>query len=304
MKTRSIKQQILYAINCHISYGQSKRAYKKDHSGATDGKIFSIDRANALRDTAKSFSQFVKNNYPDIRMIKDIPPEAAQEYINAHINGWSNATACEVVSRLHMIAQQINNTFHCSVVLDATAPKKDTARNIRTAALSAEDIEKLRADLKGRRTMGACALEIGSRCGLRAKEIEHLKGNRINLDRWVIKIREGGKNGKYRDIPIRPKDRDYFSRLKETTPPGAYITQGVKRDSLNHAIRESMKRCDISDKYIKSAIHAIRKFYARERYREEIAAGRDRRHAWQIVQKELGHGSGFRKALFDVYIGG
>lgn len=304
MKKRSIKQQILYAINNHLSYGQSKRAYKKDHAGTTDGKIFSIDRANALRDTAKSFSQFVKANYPEVRLIKDIPPEAAQAYINANLKGWSNATACEVVSRLRIIAQQVNNTFHCSISLDATSPKKDHTQNIRTTALTFEDIQRLRADLMGRRTMGVYALEIGARCGLRAKEIEHLKSDCINLDRWVIEIREGGKNGKYRDIPIRVKDRDYFSQLKASTPPGAYVTQGVKRDSLNHAIREAMKRCGISDKYIKSAIHAIRKYYARERFREEIAAGQDRRHAWQVVQMELGHGSGFRKALFDAYIGG
>lgn len=303
MKIRSIKQQILYAVNCHIAYGQSKRAYRKDHRGGTDGRIFSIDRANALRDTAKSFSQFIKDRYPAARLVKDIPPEAAQEYIDAHIKGWSNATAGEIVSRLHIIAQQINNTFHCSVSLEATAPKKDTAQNIRTAALSDEDIELLRSDLMGRRTMGGVALEIGARCGLRIKEIEHLKGDRINLDKWVIEIREGGKNGKFRDIPIRPKDRAYFAALKAGTAPGAYITKGVKRDSLNHSIREAMKRRGISDKYIKSAMHAIRKHYARERYREELQAGQDRRQAWEVVQMELGHGKGFRKALFSAYIG-
>lgn len=304
MKYRSIKQQLLYAINSHKAYGQSKRAYKHQHHGETDGKIFSVGRADALRDTGKSFSRFIQENYPGVRLARDIPEGAAQAYIDAYAESWSNATTTEIVSRLHTIETQINNTYHCNVSLRAKAPRRDRAIDIRDRALDPGDLEKLRSDLRGRETAGSIALEVGIRCGLRSKEISHLRADRINLDRWVVEIREGGKNGKYRDIPIRPKDRAYFAGLRATTKPGEYVTHGVTEGGLNKALRRSMERCGISSKYEKSTLHAVRKAYARDRMEEELTAGRTVKGAWEVVQKELGHGERFRAALYAAYITG
>lgn len=67
-------------------------------------------------------------------------------------------------------------------------------------------------------------------------------------------------------------------------------------------IRREMKRLGIDVEYPDTTTHAIRKFYAVERYFEELDRGFDEISAWEIVQKELGHGDNFRMPLFKAYI--
>lgn len=67
-------------------------------------------------------------------------------------------------------------------------------------------------------------------------------------------------------------------------------------------IRREMKRLGIDVEYPDTTTHAIRKFYAVERYFEELDRGFDEISAWEIVQKELGHGDKFRLPLFRAYI--
>lgn len=302
MKRRSIKQQLLHVVNSHRSYGESKRAYKQSHDRKTGGKMFSVERADIMRDTAKQFAKFLETHYPGVKWVREIPKEAAQAYIDSNIKNWTNATAAEYRSRLHTLQTQINNTYNCNVCLETTLPERDTPDKIRDKAMEKSDLETIRADLASSRTMAKISIEITARCGLRVKEVARLRTDRIDLKNNVLHLKEGVKNGKYRDVPIRPKDREFFKELKEKTHY-TYVTRGVSEDSLNKGIRRSLERCGLAGKYTKTTTHAIRKTYARERYLEELDRGKTTAQAWRIVQIELGHGKEYRPTLFETYIG-
>ena len=170
-----------------------------------------------------------------------------------------------------------------------------------------QDLLWIKDDLsQGNRSENALrAVEIASRCGLRSKEIARLRTDCIDIENKCLHIIEGAKNGKKRDVPIRKKDLPYFEDLKNTCMyfnNSEYVTDGVSEDSLNKAIRRSLQRLGLDDKYKNTSIHSIRKSYATERYNEELKKTKDERKSWEKVQEELGHGNRFRKELFNTYI--
>ncbi|WP_279238014.1 tyrosine-type recombinase/integrase [Candidatus Galacturonibacter soehngenii] len=139
------------------------------------------------------------------------------------------------------------------------------------------------------------------RAGLRVKEIARLHSDNINLEKGVIEVREGSKNGKFRDVSIRTPDIAYFTDLKEEMK-GQYICRGVSEDSLNRGIRRVMQDLSLDKKYYATTIHSIRKLYASERMQEEREKGLNERDSWCVVQQNLGHGNKFREELYKIYI--
>lgn len=302
MKIRTIKNQLNYAITQNTRIGESKRAYKSNPNNDKQGQVFSVQYAENLRDTANQFSKFMQEKHPEIRLANDIKAAHVQEWVNEKSPMWSQKTIDNKVSQMGVLFQQMGNTFgRKDIALDIEKPVCTKAHTIRDKAMDKEDLQRIRKEMQNRTTEARTAVEIAARCGLRSKEIARLHSDCINLDKGVLEVREGAKNGRNRDVPIRPQDRAYFEELKANTR-GQYVCKGVSEDSLNMGLRRVMEHLEISDKYPKTGIHAIRKLYATERMREERETGKDERKAWETVQQELGHGKEYRQALYNVYV--
>lgn len=301
MGVRSIRAQLNYAITSNTRIGQSKRAYQRLED-KKDGQIFSIQYAENLRETADAFSRFLNTNYPEVRLVKDIETKHIQAYIDAKHEHWSDKTLDNRISQFKVIAADINHTFRLSQKWEIVKPERpEKAYKVRDKAMEKADFLRLREYFKDKTTEAKKAIEITARTGLRVKEVARLHADRINLDKGVIEVREGAKNGKYRDVPIQPQDRDYFVQLKRDNI-GRYICNGVLEQSLCRGIRRALKDLDLDKKYPKTSEHAIRKMYAQDRYHAELEKCQDERRAWEVVQQELGHGERFRQALFNAYI--
>ena len=302
MRIRSLKQQLNYCITQNCRIGESKRAARRDPNNNLKGQVYSVQTAENLRSTAKSFSVWMRQEHPEIRMAALLRPEHVQSWVDANSKNWTEQTAYNKISQMRTIFIQVNNTYGCHLPpLEVDPPVKVKAHKIRDKRLEKEDFMLLRQEMQNRTTQARYAVEIAYRCGLRAKEIARLHADCINTNKWIIEVREGAKNGKHRDVPIREADRAYFAELKQEKA-GDYICKGVQEDSLNHAIRRAMQDIGIADKYPCTSIHAIRKLYATERMGEERKKGLEEREAWSIVQQELGHGSDFRQKLYNTYV--
>lgn len=307
-RVRSLKSQINYSITQHAHIGESKRAYRNQHNGKSDGRTFSVETTEILRDCANSFTKYMKEAHPDVRMAKNIKAEMVQEWLNKNIENWSQATMNNRISQMKKIAEQLNETYKdCDIQLDKLKNNKKQTQNdkIRDRAMERCDYEAIRKNLQNTKSQAKTAIEIAGRNGLRIKEISRLKTENINLEKNELCIEEGAKNGKKRNVPIREKDRDYYANLKaELENKGqTCVCDGVQEDSLNKAIRKEMEKLEISEKYEKTTNHSIRKMYARERMQEELGKGYSKEKAWSIIQKELGHGASFRQTLYNTYIG-
>lgn len=304
IKIRSLNNQINYCITQNTRIGESKRAFKSNQNNRDiKGQVFSVQYSQNLRDTVKGFTNWMKTEHPEIRLAKDIRSEHIQEWINAKSPQWSKATLDNHISRMAVVCRQIENTFNTSIHLDIKKPAVVKSYQVRDVAMDKDDLQTLRKELEGRRTEAKTALEIAVRTGLRSKEIARLHSSHINVDKWVVEVREGAKNGKHRDVPIRQNDKAYFADLKAKTE-GEYVCKGVGETSLNRGIRRALESIGKADKYPNSTTHAIRKMYATERMQELRKEGKNERTAWSVVQQELGHGSQFRQKLYSTYVKG
>lgn len=303
MKIRSLQQQFKYAIDSNIKIGHSKK-----NEGRESG-LYSIDRIENLRDFSKQFSNYIKQNYPDVRLVKEITNEHIQSFLNDNASKWTERTANEYITNFKKLDDLLQKTYHTQeITKDLIVPvaNKTVTRDV---AMSKEDLQKLRNSYAARdsKSAGRDAIEISYRLGLRAKEIARLNTKNIDIENKMVYVREGAKNGKYRDVPIRDKDLSYFKDLKDRSGEG-YIFN-VQEDSLNRSIRNELKRIGLNDKYDNTTIHSIRKLYATERMEElrgpvaqDPLVSAEERKCWEIVQQELGHGNNLRMALYNTYI--
>lgn len=298
MAHRSISQQLQHAVRDNITLGHSKHA---ERAMGVRNRVYSIQNSENMMNTAKQFGKWMSENHPEVRWAKEISNKHVSQYIESKQGQWNVTTQYSKASQIAQLGRLVNETYHAHIDLKVDVCRPTFDQNIRNVAIAHNDIIQIKNALSPD-SNGRTAVEISSRTGLRIKEIAHLRAERINLERKVIEVREGAKNGKYRDIPIRDKDIAYFRELRDRIGSG-YVTHGVQDDSLNRAIRRAMERINISEKYRLTTNHAIRKSYARERYQEELDKGLNNRQAWSTVQGELGHGTQFREKLFEAYIG-
>ena len=300
---RNLRQQLLYCIYQCDHRGTSKRADRRNKVNMK-GRLYSNQRINDLKHTAKSFAQFMKVVYPGIKWVYQIRSEHVQDYLNSKVGDWSERTEIETISRLKRINEITNYVYNLDEKWDVKKSERTNARKIRDMAMSREDFNRINLELQRSNSEAKYTTEITARTGARVAEVAGLKVSGINTEDWLLEIREGAKNGNHRDVPIRESDREYFEKLKkEMTSRGRiYVTNGVRPQSLDKKIRRTMKELNLADKYPKSTDHTIRKMYAIERMEEEVKKCSDPMMAWEIVQEELGHGDEFRQALYDTYV--
>ena len=297
-KRRSIQQQLNYVISDNCRIGHSKRA----ENGTNTGYVYSVQYAENLRDTARNLANYLRSEWPDVKWVKDIKSEHIQAWLDKRSPNWSNATLTNHVSRLKIIEKQIIKTYKIDIDWKFKVLVKENFIKIRDVAMTREDYNNLQKKLDQGNSAAKIATSITARTGLRIKEIARLKVDNINLNDMVIEVRDGAKNGKYRDVPIRPSDREFFNELKNSLIGQVYVCDGAKEDSINTGIRRAMKSLGLAEKYKSTSNHAIRKMYARETYEQLIEQGYSDKKAWCQVQKDLGHSDKYRQSLFDTYI--
>lgn len=311
----NIKNQIRHAIHSADKHGNSKRVDKMNGVDAR-GYNYSFKTTSALIKAGDHFARFLKENYSHIKMVRDITPEIFAHYYLENKSNWNDRTKYERLQHFKKIERELNNRYKLDLHFTDGADIAKTDVKIRNKAMKMDDYYAILNSFKDNsRSNAKRALEICYRCGLRANEVAHLRYTDINLDKGVLELREGTKNGRHRDVPIRPQDMEYFKKLKNTYRHGksVYICGGTSAEGLNRTIRRHMKvlvdsqGTNLSDKYEKTTLHSVRKAYALDRMKElrgpiEINPEREF-EAWIVVQQELGHGDKNRIDLYNTYVG-
>lgn len=308
MRQRSMRSQLLYALDRSTVVGQSRRA-DRERGKDTRETTYSRSRAETLRDRAKNFSSFMSDRFPEVRRARDITKDHILAYIEEHPQ-WSTATRREVISEMGVIERRVVGAYGSTQGWTEGIEIPKTHERIRDRAMDrgdAELLEKMLGDGRSRARDGFLAAEA---LGLRSCEVVGITGSDIDTKRWVAHLRGSyTKGGKDREVSIAPRDRERMRFLSDRY--GDRRICPMQSESYNKALRRVMKRAGIDEKYSNTTEHAVRKLWARDRYVANGGIlGRDPKrdpacmNAWLPVQKELGHGDRFRSELFETYIGG
>lgn len=298
-KNRNLKYQFKYVIEKNFKEGVDKHSDKKNGIRNT-GRIYSYSDRKNLIDLSANFSNFMKENYPNVKLLKDIESHQVQEFLNQKAQNCSTETLKNYVSRFQKLSKQINNTYNVKVSFsDVVAPAgRNQSNKIRNSSMSKLDFQKLENSYRDEFDTGRIAINLASRTGLRVSEISKLKGSDIDLNKKIVHVADS-KGKKTRNVPIQNKDLEYFSSLKEAIGIGRVCP--VQSESILKSVNRHMKAAGIKENYENSAIHCIRKMYAQEEFDNYRTSGDGINEAWSKVSVQLGHGPN-RTELMKTYI--
>lgn len=312
--SHSIEQQLNRAIYDNFAKGESKHSYKNEHGGDCGAKIFSYSQLNSMRDLAHNFGTFMKENYPEIKFVKDIGSSQIEAFLREKSSTCKTSTLNRYMSNFEKFERCCKETYPSfkssfkvdrkAVRLENQALNKDANAKLRTLVMSNSDFQKVME--KGRDCDSKRALECCYLFGLRSEEVVNLRVKDIISGEKVVV--EHGKGNRERTIQVTNNDqRVYLNKLIKSIDMVHTSRDSkvffVKKDSVNNYLQTNLNKIGITKyKESKTGIHAIRKNYATRSYYEWRDKGLNHEEAWGQVSRDLGHGYE-RTELFKVYVG-
>jgi len=283
-------------------FGVSKHSDKI--SGQKAGKIYSHETYKNRRDVAKEFGKFMKQNFPDVKKVKDITKDHATAFVEKKSSEVSTNTLNNIRSQLKGLGDNINHTFKsCNVDLSTQARNGITAEKVKDVHMTNNDyktlIQSYNDPMKSNAAVGAQVIWAS---GLRAHEVCALKGSdiTINKDGTANVYVAQGKGGRERDVVVSDPSRvQTLQDIKNNF--GDERVCPIKPNSLEVNISRHLKQSDTERDYKYNSCHSIRKCYAQDTYDRLKSQGHDSEKAWGQVCQNLGH-SADRTALFKTYI--
>lgn len=297
---RNIKYQFLNAIDSTFKEGMDKHSIKGN--GGTDGtKVYSYADREGLKDVSGNFSNWMKENHSDVKLVINIKSEHIQGFLNEKAKTCTYATLEQYAAKFKKLEKIVNKTYGRGKAdyQGFVIPPGVENTKIRDIAMSKEDFKKLEEAFEKSNSYAKTAIQLGEKLGLRVSEVSKLQGRDIDLMKQEVRI-INSKGKRNREVPIRPEDRAYFAALKAKTGDMERICP-IQKESINKAINRKLKEMGIKEKYKHTSEHAIRKMYAQKEYDRLRAEGKSIQEAMNEVSKLLGHGEN-RNHLMRQYI--
>lgn len=327
-KNKSLFFQCTSAIDGCFSMHFDKHSSKhqKGQQPEQNWRIYSFASKSALYDTAHNLCQYIKENYPEIRKVKEIRMEQCQSWLNSKAK--AGCTLCTVEtykSNLVKLSKVVNHYFgihtnyetkvHAELVADRTSPRE--------FALSDAEIDRVRASIV-KPCHSSNFFLFSTYTSVRVNSVEKLLVSDLRYDkdengenRVTVAIRNDKGS---RDRTIIVTDERFYSFCRSLTDGkkgSDSLFGGIKKGSANRWLNRRLHRLGIivprdrtvgSNSVLKSGNHSIRKAavqaYYRKQYQSYIDRGRSpadaQRQAAQDVCIRLGHNG--RQDIINIYL--
>ena len=105
---RNLKYQFLNAINQNFKEGMDKHSLKS--SGQMNGaRVFSYSDRKNLIDVASNFSNWMKQEHPEVKQVKDVNSNHIQGFLNSKKDTCSQATLKQYANKFNKLEKVENN---------------------------------------------------------------------------------------------------------------------------------------------------------------------------------------------------
>ncbi|WP_297429779.1 tyrosine-type recombinase/integrase [Clostridium sp.] len=302
-KNKSIKNQIQIAVSNSFSENTDKHAYKQQDD--QEVKVFSYSEKFRLLDTAKMLNNYIKENFPDVKQIKDVNSNVIQDFINTKAKTCTQNTVNTYSNSLNKIAaicnknySSCNLTWKQDVVIPNAFTQKSKLRGVANQ-IPLADLNKICNYAKKNYSISGqiilCQLELGLRVnelvsGIKVENID-LKNNILHLDNT--------KGGKKLNREITPE----LKALLEKNIQQRNITSGrlfpITENAVNTYLRRTEDKLGIKGIY---SIHNIRSAIAQKFYDNLRENGVNKDEAIKQTSIWLNHGPDREKLLEKSYI--
>lgn len=287
-KNRSIFQQFNNAINNCFKEGMDKHADKANDPSLNE-KIYSYSSMNNLKDFAKNLSNYIKENYPNIKRIGDIKEEQLQNFLNnKNEKGCSQNTLDLYKSNLNKLEIIVNKTYSSvnwdfKNALETPASIKEFDSNRGTnSVISREDYNKILEYCRENRSTSGDAILLQNGLGVRVEELAQIKLSNIDLNKNRI-VLDNTKGGKELIREMTPEVRKIICERINNTTNNKIIS--IKSDSINAQLRRIEDRLGID----RHSVHDIRRLIAQEKYDSYREEGYSKKEALEKTSRWLNH---------------
>lgn len=300
---KNIKYQFKYCIDVCFKEHMDKHSLKRTE-GIGVGKIYSYSDRRNLIDFSANFSNFLKQNYPNVKWVKDITEQHIQSFFNTKSKNCTRATLEQYKSKFNKLQTLVNKTYGLNVnyskgyIVPITGENTAKLRNI---SMSSLDYNKLLNVMSNSKSSAVNGIKLSGAFGLRVSELSKLQYRDLDLKKHVIHI-VGSKGNRDRDIPI-PKDKTALIRqIKGDISDNKRIIP-LKQDSINKFLTRQLDKIGLKEKYssAKTGVHSLRKMYSQEQYNKCRNVGMDIKTSIDKVSDLLGHGQD-RYTLIKEYV--
>lgn len=301
--SRNLKYQFKNAIDVNFKENMDKHSIKHIE-GIGNGKIFSYSDRKNLIDFSANLSNYLKINYPEIKMINDIKTEHIQAFFNEKSEKCSYFTMKQYKAKLNKLEVLVNKTYNIKVNLSSgyilPIADKNTSK-IRNIDMKKEEYEKLLIAIQNSKSPAKTGIQLSAKFGLRVCEIVKLQGRDLDIRNGILKIVDS-KGGRDRNIDLTEEEIEFCKKVKSCVGENERIVP-LRQDSVNKFLSRKLGECGLKEKFAsaKTGIHSIRKMAAQNYYNRCREAGYSIEESLSLTSLYLGHGKN-RAELMKEYI--
>jgi integrase len=245
----------------------------------------------------------MKDNHPNIRMVKDIDSSITKEYLLAkhRFNGGTcNSNSVNVLEQgLDKISHLINRNFNLDTSWEVNHRELPQDKDpLRTLVMDREVFHQALDTMKDG-SQGKTCLMISEYTGMRSSEFEKLRVSDFNFVKEELHIHES-KGGRSRDISIPDVVIEIAQNwIEKKGLSGDDKMFTIKAGSICDLLQEGLKRVNHREyAEAKTSLHSVRKMVANEMYVTKIQEYLKTGMSWEKAEKTalgdvskfLGHG--------------
>ena len=310
---RNLNSQFHFAITDNFNENIDKHSYKKQNGREATEKFFSYDSRvafngnfkefNAL-DVAKNFSNYLKENFTDVKQIRDIKPQHIQSFLNERASTCQDSALKNYAKMIEKLELAAEKTFGINLQWkgEFTTPistKRDEDINSRRGAdsvISRTDLNEIVSYAETHRCQSGDVVRLQEHLGIRINELVTIKKENIDLEKGTLLL-ENCKGGKDLVRAITPECKVVLRDiLSQNYGKNNLFT--IKPASVNDYLRSYQQR---NGKEYHST-HDIRRCVAQEKYDGYRKEGLSIKESLSEVSLWLNHGKNRDEMLAKSYI--
>lgn len=300
--SKNVKSQFHYCVNENFKENIDKHSYKKQNGSDMDAKIFSYTAKFNLLDVARNFSNYLKENFTEVKFIKDIKPEMVQKFLDIKAEACTQNTIktyFQALCKLELLAEK---TFKLKdlqwkekCIIPKAEKEKCNNRGV-NSVISETDLKKIIDYATENRSQGGDAIRLQAFLGIRVQEIVGIKKQDIDLEKNVVVIKntKGGKE------LLRKLTKEEMGIVKEVLEKKYDKDRllSIKSESVNDYLRTIEDKMNLD----RHSFHDIRRYVAQKKYDNCRQNGDSKEEAIRKTSFFLNHGCNRKVMLRECYI--
>lgn len=299
---RSLEQQLTYPVRQSFKERVQKHSLKGTKDWHSQGRSFSYQTMQNRLDSAKQFSKFMKENYPDVKMAVEVRTDHFNEFLRFKAENCTKATLERYASDMRALTREISVTYSRgrNFSHEIKTPQADHD-GVRSACGVTNDVvnQVYKATKNDNLKMG---ITLGTTFGLRSEGIVTVKQSDVfRNDAGKVCCHVTEKGGRERTVTaLNDKMGENALKMAQNRSEGVLVP--IQARSLEKALNRQMNALGLRSVGHNGAFHDIRKGFAQNLYDKCRAEGMSKRETIQYVNVQLGHSAERDSDLLSHYV--